>query len=941
MKKFRKLFGIILAAVIITGSTYPAMQNYIAAETEKNNSAVQTAFGYDRNSSDAIILNASNVSNMISAVIEDNYAESGKVAVISKENSSVEWTFEAKSGNYILEAEYYPVQNGNSSSVFRTFTLNCDNENNISTYFVRRWIDDLDDDGEFTVDSYGNQIRPSQIQEADWLVTPVYSSDNDSNNPAVFSLKDGINTLSLTGTDDEIAIKSFTLFPCKEMDTYAQVKSEYEKNGYKAAKNQSITIEAEDSLYKSDCTIYPNYERSSVAVSPSSATKQRVNVIGGDGWATQGQYIVWETDIKESGLYCISLKYLKNANQGLSSYRRLYIDDTVPFAEANSIEFCYNNKYSVLTIGNENEPYYFYLTEGKHEIKLEVCLGDMTDILEDFGNSIYNLNSIYRRIIVVTGTSPDLYRDYEFETILPDVIEDISKEIVALQDIYDRWFALVNEKGSTFSTLDLILKVLRSMEEEPENIAKELSSFKTYIGSCGTLLNNARSGKLQLDTLEIYSPDVDTPEMQDGFFRQLWFSIKATLMSFTTDYNAIGTINSDKELDEVRVWVSGGREQYELLKNMTNDGSLEKLGVKANLQLTSASLLQTIVAGIAPDIMLSCDGSTTIEYALRGAVQELDEFEDFEDVYDNYDSECWVPLKLENHYYAVPTTMTYNVLFYRTDILKDLGLKAPETWDDVTRLITILNKSNLEFGLPQTLNTYYAMLTQAGGKIYNDNGSKVLLDTQLGVDTFTKYTRYFTDYGQPISFDAQNRFRTGEMPLVIADYTFFNTLSVSAPEITGLWDFTLMPGTKQADGTVLRTSCISVVGSIMTKQCKNKEAAWKFLKWWTSANVQSDYGRALESVLGASSRYGTANLEALENMPWTSYQKNILKQQLECSTALPQVPGDYLVTREFGNAYKLVVNEGEDPKDSLLEKVKTINSELTAKRKEFGLKTAE
>ena len=891
------------------------------------------------NRREVIRLGADAVTVMKNAESKEAFEGFDGKAVVTKDDSLIEYRFEASAGDYILQTEYYPVLTGASSAILRSVALNGE-KNTRPVSFARRWVDDLPENGEFNVDSFDNQIRPMQIQEPAWLTTELYDADSNSNLPILFRLKDGVNTLTITGTDDSVAFGNLDLIPYSPLKSYKELKKEYESAGYKSAKS-TVKLEAEKSYYKSDCTVYPNYERSSSDISPNDAVKQRVNVIGGDSWKTIGQYVVWQAEIPESGLYKISIKYLKNANQGLSSYRRLYIDNQIPFSEANELIFPYTAKYKEMTLGTENEPYLFYMEKGVHEIKLEVCLGNMCDILEDFGESIYRLNSIYRRIIVVTGTAPDQYRDYEFETILPDVIEDIAKEIDSIQNIYDRWFKIVGEKGNTFSTLDLILKTLRSMKVEPENIAKKLSVFKTYIGSCGTLLNNARSGLLQLDTITIYAPDEKQPAVRHNFFKQLWFSLKATLYSFVTDYNAIGTVNTDKEMEEVRVWVSGGREQYELLKNMTNNGSLEAVGVKANLQLTSASLLQTIVAGIAPDVVLSCDGSTTIEYALRGALQEFDTFKDFDDVKNNYDEQCFVPLTLEGHIYAIPTVMAYNVLFYRKDILSDMGLTIPKTWDDVTRLITVLNKSNLEFGLPQGMATFFAMLTQGGGNIYNKEGSKVVFDSQLGVDTFIRFTRYFTDYGQPISYDAQNRFRTGEMPLVIADYTFFNTLSVAAPEIAGLWDFTVMPGTKQEDGSILNTSCISVTGTIMTKQTKNKEAAWKFIKWWSSADIQTDYGRALESILGASSRYGTANLEALSNMPWTSYQKKVLLTQLKCSKAMPQVPGDYLVDREFSNAYKLVVNEGEDAKDSLLEKVKVMNSELTAKRREFGLKTAE
>ena len=41
------------------------------------------------------------------------------------------------------------------------------------------------------------------------------------------------------------------------------------------------------------------------------------------------------------------------------------------------------------------------------------------------------------------------------------------------------------------------------------------------------------------------------------------------------------------------------------------------------------------------------------------------------------------------------------------------------------------------------------------------------------------------------------------LPLGIQSYNVYNTLMVSAPEIRGLWDFTLFPGTLKEDGTTM------------------------------------------------------------------------------------------------------------------------------------------
>ena len=45
-------------------------------------------------------------------------------------------------------------------------------------------------------------------------------------------------------------------------------------------------------------------------------------------------------------------------------------------------------------------------------------------------------------------------------------------------------------------------------------------------------------------------------------------------------------------------------------------------------------------------------------------IYTFDTFKDFDDVKKNYTEECFVPLTLEGHIYAIPTVMAYNVLFY-------------------------------------------------------------------------------------------------------------------------------------------------------------------------------------------------------------------------------------------------------------------------------------
>lgn len=179
------------------------------------------------------------------------------------------------------------------------------------------------------------------------------------------------------------------------------------------------------------------------------------------------------------------------------------------------------------------------------------------------------------------------------------------------------------------------------------------------------------------------------------------------------------------------------------------------------------------------------------------------------------------------------------------------------------------------------------------------------------------------------------------MPLGISSYSTYNTLVVFAPEIRGLWDFTLIPGTLKEDGTIDRSANAWGNCSMMLTGSGNEEKAWEFLKWWASAETQLRFGRELESVMGSSARYATANVDAFEGLAWSSKQMKVLKEQWAWTKGNPEVPGSYYTSRHLVNAVRKVVVASEDPRETLLDYTRTINEELTKKRKEFGLSTAE
>ena len=195
-------------------------------------------------------------------------------------------------------------------------------------------------------------------------------------------------------------------------------------------------------------------------------------------------------------------------------------------------------------------------------------------------------------------------------------------------------------------------------------------------------------------------------------------------------------------------------------------------------------------------------------------------------------------------------------------------------------------------------------------------------------------------------YDCVSRFLSGEMPLGVASYSVYNSLAVSAPEIRGLWDFALFPGTLREDGTFDRSvhsaglCCMLIKPEnkyAPEKAAQVKAKAWEFMKWWVSAESQVRFGRAIEAVLGSSARYTTANRDALRQLAWNSRQRSVLEEQMASTVGFREIAGGYSTTRHMTNAIRRVINNKEDARETLLTYARTINEEIKVKRKEFNL----
>ncbi len=886
------------------------------------------------------------------ATIAENIGDKKGKCIETGVEGYVEWEVNIENeGLYNICLEYYPSQ-GKGSSIIRSLLIDgqlpFDEAGNLT--FSRSFTNA----NEIINDMGGNQIRPTQIEKPMWMTTNIFDSLGYNNEPLKFYLSKGLHQIRFETVKEPMTISAMKFYQTPKLKDYSQLSSDYIKKGYLDTIDEYVEIQGEQADLKSDNAIYPISDFSSPATHPSSYSKILLNTIGGSKWQNTGQWVSWQFNVPKTGLYKIGVTARQNVVAGQASYRSIYIDGEIPCAQLNAYKFPYDTSWKAFSLGGDENPYKFYLTEGMHTIKMKVSLGELTEFIQSVNASVNILNKIYMDLLMVTGPVPDKDRNYSFEKIIPDVLKKMNQQSIVLNQIYDDFIKLNEVSSSQTTQLLTLSKQLKKMSDNPEKIASLFYDFVINISILGSWVSTVKQQPLEIDYISVASKNVKLPNTDLGIISNIVYSIQQFFASFFIDYSNIGATN--KNTSSVRVWITSGRDQANSLNQLTKNFFTSETGINVNIQLVPyGSLLTAVIANKGPDVVLSNFQNDPLNYAIRGAVVDLKQFDDFPEIAKRFQNSAMEPLTFNGHVYGLPETQNFPMLFYRTDILNELNISVPQTWDDVIGMLPILQKKNLSFGLPQPympnllgmgMHSFATFLYQMDGKFYNEGGISSALDSDQSINAFFKWIKFYNEYFLPAQYDFNTRFRSGEVPIGIADYGTYNILSVFAPELDGMWKFSLVPGTKKADGTIDRTIASIITATIMMQNSKNKNDAWEFMKWFSSAETQEQYGNELESIMGIAARYQTANIQALYHIPWSTKDFKILMEQWQLTKGIPEVPGSYMTSRYLDFAFKrayivtssnLSSNNLTDPGEILQDQVELINDEITDKRREFGL----
>ena len=869
----------------------------------------------------------------------------------ANQEGSVSWTVNIpETGVYNIKMIYEALES-NTNDV--EFSLLIDGESPYATAsritLSKRWINE----SEIKQDSRQNDIRPGQISTPCWQETPLEDIDGLFNEPLEFYMEAGEHTITFESEKAEFAVKSFTFYQYEAPAAYTAPSD----SDLTQAQGQKITLEGETAAYKSSRTLYPTADKSSYLTSSangSSPTKTRYNTIGSGSWTQSTQTVTWEFNVDKAGYYKIGIRGRQDQMRGMYSNRRLYVNGEVPCLEANQIKFYYDTDWSITTPKSENgDDLYFYLQAGTNTISLEAVPGEIGEIMGNLDELVYNINSYYRQTRQITGPDPDEYNNYMIDTAIPSIVPDFKEYAKTLRDKKAEIEKLSGSGGTEAETLEKMAIVLDKCIKKPDLIPEMMSQIKDNITSVSSFVNQYREQPLEVDMIEVATSDQDFTSCDKSFFGSLGFGFKGFIGSFFEDYNAL----SDEDESAMECWVMLGRDNAEALQQLISSEYNPTAKTKINLKLVQGGIVEATFAGKGPDLALFMGGDFPIQLAARGVLTDLTTFSDFDEVKTRFADDATVLYQYNGGTYGLPCDQTFPMLFYRSDILSEYGIDPAtdlNTWDGLLNCLPTLQRNYLEVGLilpvmtstggttqvsaiTEPGNTFAMLLLQQGLNYYNEEQTKTTFDTQEAVNAFDTWTKFYTTYSFQQTYDAFTRFRTGDMPVVIQNYTFYNQLSVAAPEIKGCWGFQPVPGTVQEDGTINHAANSNGSGAIIFTKAADQEGAWDFIKWFTSTDAQVKYGNNIESILGTMGRYATANEEALQQLSWTTSEVNLLLDQLNSQVEIPIIPASYGVTRNVMNAFRAVVNDYDNARDTLFWYNKDINDEITRKLEDLGL----
>lgn len=793
-------------------------------------------------------------------------------------------------------------------------------------------------------DSYGNEVVGIPDKVYEWQNKYIMDSTYRYSGPLGIELTKGRHTVTVTLKEGTLLLGNFKLTAKPQVEAYT--------GSEKAAGDGFIEIQAEDFTYRNASSIHATCEYDP-NLYPYQAGNRIMNTVDSTSFSEGGQQISYQFTVEKEGNYYLAFHYSQSDKSDFPVFMNIRIDGELPNTEFENCAFAYKKDYNLYTLlDSEGNKISVPLGAGQHTISMQISMEPLRNALETIEQIMGKVNDLSLEVTKVAGTNKDKYRDFSLESYIPgigDTLTQWADELAAVME-EARTYNPDKKKIAAFSSISIAENQLRSLAKKPDELIYRIDELATSTSSVNqhlaNLIDSLNGNDFSLDSIYLYQEDAakQLPRHKNVF-------VKAGLgiVRFCTSFGKQAYSSSNTNPEHLQVSVNRSRQHLEIMQQMITEEFTQQTGIEVDLSLMpdQTKLVLANASGDSPDVATGVNYSIPFELGIRGALKDLTQFDDFAEVAGRYTEGLLMPYVIDDSVYAIPETMNFQVLFYRKDILDKLGLEVPDTLEDVEAMLPDLQMRGLNFYYPtartvgmKTFLDTTPIIFQSGGRLYDTYVEDVTITSEEVVEGFTTLTNLFTIYNLPKDVpNFYQHFRNGDYPIGISDFGTYNLISNAAPEIDGSWGVALIPGVKDENGEVMRYSSAGAESTFLFNSTpEREEQAWEFVKWWSSAQVQAEFGQRLQITYGDEYYWNTANCEAFAQLPWDSDDKEVISEQLTWTMEAPRALASYMVERELSDAYNLVVlgAKSANVREALDDAQKNIKRETLRKLEEFG-----
>ena len=264
---------------------------------------------------------------------------------------------------------------------------------------------------------------------------------------------------------------------------------------------------------------------------------------------------------------------------------------------------------------------------------------------------------------------------------------------------------------------------------------------------------------------------------------------------------------------------------------------------------------------------------------------------------------AWDIPTVEGEVYGMPWLLDEKYFFYNEKLLNEAGFSdPPKTWEEMMDQAAVIKEKGIaEYPIVWSWGQYEAaicdwvtLLEGNGGKLVDEAGNPMFND-ETGVETLAWMVQTIDDgITNPASVsyveeDVRNVFSQGKAVFALNWLYMYDLVNLNEEEsqVTGEIKMALIPAF--SDGGVESATLDGSMGFSVADSSPAKEAAWKYIEYLTSEDVQMRYSAHLLPIWETAFE-GEAGEQLMSYSESNAVTVPMFKEQFPYSSVRPKVP---------------------------------------------------